>query len=149
MTTAQAKAWRRNAKQHNFCIALKRPDVSGKKDKSRQRYELQYAKYHGGYYRDYLKDRKIPMEYWGPYTGHHDKLVLSGDPQHDVLRGFLSRWDDASDIANMTTVIGGSKGSDATDDKDDSSQDSSHDNGIDLNEGYGGSSTKTTALGKE
>jgi hypothetical protein len=54
MTTAQAKAWRRDAKLHNFRIALKHPDVAGKKDKSRQRYELQYAKYHGGHYRDYF-----------------------------------------------------------------------------------------------
>ena len=74
----------------------------------------------------------------------HDKLVLSGDPQHCVLRGFLTRWDDASDIANVTTVIGGSKGSDgdAADEEDDSSQDgNSHDDGTDLNQGNGGSSS--------
>ena len=68
MTTAQAKKWRRDAKQHNFRIALKHPDVAGKTKKSRQRYELQYAKYHGSHYRDYLKGRKVHMEYWGTYT---------------------------------------------------------------------------------
>lgn len=78
MTPAQAKAWRRDAKQQNFRIALKHPDVAGKKDKSRQRYELQYEKYHGGHYRDYLQGRKVSMEYGSPYTGQHDKLVLSG-----------------------------------------------------------------------
>ena len=46
-------------------------------------------------------------EYWGPYTGRHDKLVLSGDPQNDVLKGHLTRWDDASDIANVTTDMVG------------------------------------------
>ena len=91
MTTAQAKAWRRDAKQHDFRIALKHLDVAGKKDKSRRRYELQYTKNHGGHYRDYLQGRKVPAEYWGPYTGQHDKLVLSSDPQHDLLKGFLTR----------------------------------------------------------
>ena len=144
MTAAQAKAWRRDAKQKNFRIALKHPEVAGKKDKSRQRYELQYDKYHGGHYRDYLQGRKVPIEYWGPYTGQHDKLVLSGDPQNDVLKGHLTRWDDASDVANVTTDIGGSKGNDgdAADKEDDSSQDdNSRDDGTDLNRGNGGSSS--------
>ena len=135
MTTSQAKAWRRDAKQHNFRIALKHPDVAGKTNKSRQRYELQYTKYHGSHYRDYLQGRKVSMEYWGPYTGQHDKLVLSGDPQHDVLRGFLTRWDDASDIVNVTTVIGGSKDNVADDEEDDKSQDANNlDDGVDMNQ---------------
>ena len=89
----------------------------------------------------------MPEEYWGPYTGQHDKIVLSGDPQHDVRRRFLTRCDDASDIANVTTVIGGSKSSDAADDKDDNSQDENHDNGIDLNKDNGGTSNNDSREG--
>ena len=77
----------------------------------------------------------MPEEYWGPYTGQHDKIVLSGDPQHDVRRRFLTRCDDASDIANVTTVIGGSKDNVADDEEDDKSQDANNlDDGVDMNQ---------------
>ena len=106
MSEDDGRKWLACAFTHNWTLGFKslsaaREDGQKKGNtKSAQRYDEYSRQFHNKPYRDFIAARKTAFTY---LDGTTDRLVLSGDPLNDVVRGLITRMESAD------LVVGGRK----------------------------------------